>query len=66
MLHAYDPETEMVLIGRATPGSPAGDIWVSKALLAQEGGWRFVQEMIRRQYKAAYEAKERRDAIGRL
>lgn len=48
----------MVLAGRATPGSPCGDIHVSEALIAQRGP-AYVHRMVRETFDAAHRTRGR-------
>lgn len=62
MSDAWNPEANgMRLVGRATPGAPCGDIYVSEALLAHKGG-EWVRRMVREEFSAAYRAHDPRSA----
>jgi hypothetical protein len=49
----YDSSADMYRVGRATPGSHVGDIWVSGTLIDQLG-MQAVRERVRDIYTAAY------------
>ena len=52
----YDRATDQVRVGQATPGSPVGDIWVARGLIAQLG-LQEVRELVRSEYQAAHRHK---------